>query len=164
MAPVLDKTHEMLTVKYPWKPIYSCHTGCCYATLCPCIAIRDISTWHLNATIEKKYGLAGQMGSCIATACPEFSVCCCPRWVAPCYYTDLAEVVGLKLGKDMTTFGPCGEYECLGAYCSLWWPCSEPCTLCMIYGEVADAKLIGNGAHNVDAMFAKMSGATMNRH
>jgi len=165
-VPVLDKRGEMLTTKFPWNSVFAIHSGCCYATwMWPC-AVSEISEWHLNQVIERKYSLGGQFQSCIATVFFPISACACPRYIQCCYWTDLAEALALKMGKDMTTFGPCGEFELFGAYMTFYGClpfCTGGClggylglTSCMLYGEVIDAKRRGNGAPNVDAMFAKM--------
>lgn len=163
-APPLNKTGEMLTVKYPWSPTYQLHAGCCYSMWCwPCAAA-EISEWHLNQKIEKRYSLMGQTVSCIATLFFPVSVCICPRDIHCCYWTDLAEHVGLKMGKDMTTFGPCGEWECFGAYCAFYWPCTDPCTRSMMFGDIVMSMRAGEGGSSVDSMFAKMGQAKMLRN
>ena len=111
--------YERSQADEPWKGIYQCHSGCFYSMCCSACAMCEVAEFldepaDVGRNIDK-FGCVGQtLSICVTLACP-ISICLCRSWMLPCYYSDYAQRLGTKLGKDMFTLGPCPESSCCDA-------------------------------------------------
>ena len=134
----------------PWDKVYSCHSGCFYSMCCSPCAMVEVAEFLEDKEALDKFGCCGQtLAECATFIWFPFAICLCRSWMLPCFHSDYANRLGAKLGKDMDTLGPCPDSSCCGAKCTMVLPCSEPCTLSMLYGEM---KRVRDGPTTLDSI------------